>query len=255
MVFEEALKQAGVTILCGKGVSQINLNESGRCCGVTLDNGIALQAARCICTVHPKTLLTLLPESVFRPAYRRRIDDMRETASAVVLFGRGAKPLISGNLILIDDPESVWNWQERPMEERPLFISAPDGCDAGGISIICPATMADVPNGDGHERFRRSEAYKGWKQAVTDRLLERVARHAGDAIRDFELLESASPLTFRDWVGSPAGGIYGVQHRQDEMPLLPQTRVPGLYLSGQAVVAPGVLGAMCAGFLTESCVA
>ena len=88
----------------------------------------------------------------------------------------------------------------------------------------------------------------------SERLLARLQTHASDVVQDFALLATASPLTFRDWTGSPAGGIYGVQHRQEDMPLAPQTRVPGLYLSGQAIVSPGALVALCAGFLTESCV-
>ena len=147
----------------------------------------------------------------------------------------------------------MWDWQERPFSERPLFVSMPWDSEAEGVSIICPATMADIPDLDGQARFSRPKTYRLWKQQVAECLLKRLTRYAGDTVQDFKLLDVASPLTFRDWVGSPAGGIYGVQHRQSDMPLLPQTRVPGLYLSGQAVVAPGVLGAMCAGFLTEGC--
>jgi len=84
--------------------------------------------------------------------------------------------------------------------------------------------------------------------------VQRVLRCAGDVVGDFELLDVATPLTFRDHLSSPQGGLYGVKHRLADMPLLPRTAVRGLYLSGQAVVAPGVLGAMCAGFLTESCI-
>jgi all-trans-retinol 13,14-reductase len=254
-VFAKALQQAGVAVHCGYGVSRILLDADGRFQGVEREDETIIRATCCISTVHPKTLLTLLPEGSFRPAYCHRIDSLQETASAVVLFGRGVVSQRSGNLILIDEPESVWDWQDRPIAERPLFVSAAHSLDAGGVSIICPATLADVPDSNEHEPNRRPSAYKAWKQQIAAALLERLANYAGDVIHDFELLDTASPLTFRDWIGSPAGGIYGVQHRQEDMPLMPRTHVPGLYLSGQAIVAPGVLGAMCAGFLTESCVA
>jgi all-trans-retinol 13,14-reductase len=82
----------------------------------------------------------------------------------------------------------------------------------------------------------------------------RLSDCASDQVGPFELLDVATPLTFQDRLNSPEGGLYGVKHRLADMPLLPRTAMKGLYLSGQAVVAPGVLGALCAAFLTESCI-
>ena len=89
---------------------------------------------------------------------------------------------------------------------------------------------------------------------LADRLMKRLSSCAHDLIGSFELLDVATPFTFRDRLGSPEGGLYGVKHRIVDMPLLPRTSAQGLYLSGQAVVAPGVLGVLCASFLTESCI-
>lgn len=253
-VLHNAVAEAGVEVRCGQGVTQILQDADGRSGGVVLADGSRLEATDCISTVHPKTLLTLLPGDVFRPAYRRRIDDLQESASAFVLFGRTPASSLTGNLILIDEPETMWDWQSRPFEERPLFVSAAADKSPQGVSIICPATLADLGDLQEAGTVPRSAGYKAWKQEVAERLLARLETHASDVVKGFALLETASPLTFRDWTGSPAGGIYGVQHRQEDMPLAPQTRVPGLYLSGQAIVSPGALGALCAGFLTESCV-
>ncbi len=253
-VLHDAVAEAGVAVRCGQGVAQIIQDADGRSAGVVLADGSRLKATDCVSTVHPKTLLTLLPDDAFRPAYRRRIDDLQESASAFVLFGRSSASSLTGNLILIDEPDTVWDWQSRPFEERPLFVSTAADKSPQGVSIICPASMADLADLPEAGTGPRSAAYKRWKQSVAERLLARLQTHASDMVPDFTLLATASPLTFRDWTGGPAGGIYGVQHRQEDMPLAPQTRVPGLYLSGQAIVSPGALGALCAGFLTESCV-
>jgi all-trans-retinol 13,14-reductase len=109
-----------------------------------------------------------------------------------------------------------------------------------------------VPDGGVDGNDTRPPGYRDWKNRLTDRLIERLSRQARDLVGDFEPLDMATPLTFRSRLGSPEGGLYGIKHRLTDMPLLPRTRVKGLYLSGQAVVAPGVLGALCAGFLTES---
>lgn len=249
---EQARRDAGADVVCGHPVAHIRLDDQGRFAAVELETGDRLTASQCIGTMHPKLLLDMVPPNVLSPAYRRRVRELEETPSAVVLFGRCPSATLSGNLILTRQPRAIHDWEGLPLEERPMFVSASVGTDA--VSVICPATLADVPGGNVHQDAGRPEGYRDWKLQLADRLVRRLSTYAGDLLGRFELLDMATPLTFRDRLTSPAGGLYGVKHRIVDLPLLPRTRVEGLYLSGQAIVAPGVLGALCAGFLTDSCV-
>jgi all-trans-retinol 13,14-reductase len=249
--FEQSLRDAGVEVICGQKVSRIHLNDRREFDGIELEAGKRLQASRCISTVHPKRMLEMMPPSAFTTAFRRRIRGLVETPSAVVLFGRCPSASFAGNLILANEPRAIENWACTPLEERPIFVSVPTDHDNSGVSVICPSTLADTPV-DGSSA--RPEGYRQWKRQVTDRIVQRLSRCADDLLGGFEPLDVATPLTFRDRLSSPEGGLYGVKHRLEDMPLLPRTTAKGLYLSGQAVVAPGVLGALCAGFLTESCI-
>ncbi len=251
-IFAEALREAEVEVICGRAARHIHLDGQRRFAAVELDTGDRLAAHRCICTVHPKLMLEMLPPNALTPAYRRRIGELEDTPSAVVLFGRCRPADFAGNLILLRGPHTLEDWAAIPVEDRPLFVSVPPEAEGRGVAAICPATLADVPgNGSG---YPRPQGYREWKARTADRLVQRLLNCAGDVLGDFELLDVATPLTFRDYLSSPQGGLYGVKHRLADMPLLPRTSVKGLYLSGQAVVAPGVLGALCAGFLTESCI-
>ncbi len=246
---EAVLRRAGVDLICGRKVTQVHANKQGRFASVELDTGDRLTAGQCISTIHPKSLLELVPSHIFSPAYRRRIRELEETPSAVVLFGRCRSASFSGNLILLGEPGSIENWRGLPLEERPLFVSvAPT--DDGAVSVICPATLEDVPELD--HQGTRPEGYEGWKRDLADRLSRHLLTHAGDLLGRFDVLDVATPMTFRDWLGAPEGGLYGIKHRLVDLPLSPRTRMAGMYLSGQALVAPGVLGAACAGFLTDS---
>ena len=69
-----------------------------------------------------------------------------------------------------------------------------------------------------------------------------------DLLGELDIIEVATPLTFRDYTNAPHGGLYGAKHRLSDMPLLPRTRIKGLYLSGQATLATGIMGAMLSGF-------
>jgi all-trans-retinol 13,14-reductase len=44
--------------------------------------------------------------------------------------------------------------------------------------------------------------------------------------------------------------MYGTGHTIDQFNPIPATRIPGLLLAGQSVVAPGILGAVISAFLT-----
>ena len=62
-------------------------------------------------------------------------------------------------------------------------------------------------------------------------------------------MECATPLTLRDYTNSPYGSLYGVKHRVGQYNPMPVTRLKGLFLAGQAITAPGIMGAMMSGFL------
>ncbi len=247
---EAALRDAGVQLHCACEVTRIKLSGPRQFAGVDCKNAETLMAPQCVWAAHPKGLLQAAPASVFSPAYQRRISDLEETPSAFVLFGRCASLNFKGNLILAQEPQDVDDWDARSLTERALFIAAPSEGD--GVSVICPATHADIPKMDSPDETGRGPRYRQWKADCARRIMERLSSDAADLLGPFELLDTATPLTFSDWLGSPEGGLYGVKHRLEDFPLVPRTRMQGLYLSGQAVVAPGLLGALCAGFLTES---
>jgi all-trans-retinol 13,14-reductase len=247
---EQALGAAGVAWRCGAGVTRVCLNHDDQFAAVELETGERLSADRCVSTIHPKLLREMVPSQAFSPAYRKRIDAFEETPSAVVLYGRCPAAQAPLNLYLAGTPGTFSDWTHLPVEERPLFVSLPVG--DSGASVICPARLADVPGGGVDGNGARPPGYRDWKSHLTDLLMDRLSREAHDLVGDFEPLDMATPLTFRSRLGSPEGGLYGIKHRLTDMPLLPRTRVKGLYLSGQSVAAPGVLGALCAGFLTES---
>jgi len=68
-----------------------------------------------------------------------------------------------------------------------------------------------------------------------------------------KILDAYTPLTMRDWVNAPGGSAYGVQRSAGQMlatALLNRTSVKGLYLAGQSVMAPGIIGTIMGSFST-----
>lgn len=98
----------------------------------------------------------------------------------------------------------------------------------------------------------RGPGYRQWKTDATMDLINQAAANFGAACQTIKPLAAGSPLTFRDELGSPAGGVYGVQHNLQQYVARARTKVQGLYLSGQGSLMAGLLGASMAGLVTAS---
>lgn len=254
---DTALARAGVEVRCGIAVRGVALSSDGAVRGVELAGGERVDCRGVIATIHPALLTDLLPEGAFRPTYHRRLGELEESLTAVIGYAicEGIVPgLRRSNLYVLVSPKPPGFRQEAPLAERPLYINPaelPD--DAGtrsGFTVICPVPAASPFPWASVQPGERPPAYRAVKEGLTHDLrahLERCCPEVAARVHSFEV---ATPLTLREVTGGPAGGLYGVKHRVGQYNPLPQTRVPGLWLAGQAVAAPGVLGATLSAFLT-----
>ena len=92
-VFETQLEKAGVHVYRGQEVTGMLLSSDGAFCGVTLKDGTNVSAKGCISTIHPRQLLEIVPDSVFRPVYVSRLNELEETASACILYAVCSGPI------------------------------------------------------------------------------------------------------------------------------------------------------------------
>jgi all-trans-retinol 13,14-reductase len=76
-------------------------------------------------------------------------------------------------------------------------------------------------------------------------LIDIVAQRYPELKANIQSYQIATPLTFRDYMGSPDGSIYGIMAdvnnpAQTQIPL--RTKIPNLLLAGQNIGLHGVLG-------------
>jgi all-trans-retinol 13,14-reductase len=81
------------------------------------------------------------------------------------------------------------------------------------------------------------------------RMLDHFVSFYPDLKGRVHVLDFSTPLTLRDYSGSPFGSMYGAKHRIEQYNPFPMTSVKGLYLAGQSIVAPGLLGTIISAFL------
>ncbi len=93
---------------------------------------------------------------------------------------------------------------------------------------------------------KRGKQYLEAKKNTADELIDGANRFFGP-LKNLKTLDVYTPLTIRDWMNSPEGSAYGVRRSSDQLisaAALNRTPVKGLFLAGQSVMAPGIIGAI-----------
>ena len=196
----------------------------------------------------------MVPDRFFRPIYRKRLASFEETPSAYILFGKTdvvMEDLLGRNQFLFAGEAFPDLNDSVPLVERPLYLAAAGENEERGRAFmaLCPASLSEVADWSQSATGHRPSAYVAHKKKIAEQLLGRIELFYPGFSEHVVFTECATPLTLRDYANNPQGSLYGVKHRIGQYDLVPVTRVKRLFLAGQALAAPGVMGAMISAFL------
>jgi len=246
------LEEAGVDLQCCAEVTQILATEK-TVAGVRLQTGEEFSATEVIATVNPVQLPELLPATGVRPAYLKRLKRLQQTPSAYIVFARSREPLnfLQGRNMFVQPASGVFSVTvDLPLEERPFYLAGADqgnNCGIKGLIGIIPADYSEVSSWSFTGK-RRTQEYQEWKKSLSGRLLRMINSNCPQ-LPPLELLDLATPLTLRDYSLAPEGAIYGVGRNLGQYNPQSITKLSGLFLAGQAVTGPGLLGALVSSYL------
>ena len=244
LAWEKALNHSKVRLLCGKAASRILLSEeSGRktVCAVELENGERLDADAVLFTGSPAQLRGLLPADACRPAWFRHIETMPETPPPFVVYGIADASI-----------PALSCWYKAP-DDRPF---RPAGAEDASLCVMTGPELADGrksclaiglhEGGVGLELEGRQKedeaAYREEKARLCTSLAEEAERLLPELAGHWQIADASTGRTMRSWVYGSTGSIYGYLHARNTLPLPPVTKVPGLFLAGQNILLPGMLG-------------
>ncbi len=247
--FARRLQELGGRIITGEKVSRIRA-ESRVVKGVELESGESMDAGMVIGAVHPKVVLQMLSKGDVKPSYRQRISGLQDTHgifSVHVLIDAERHPEIPHNIFKIDTDE-----QGNVPDLRYYQIRK---CEKEGCCLLSILTSG------------KDELWAPWENTISGRrgpgYVEAKEKHAKKLIAEAEgwfgsfkntkIVDAYTPLSMRDWMNSPGGSAYGVLRSSGQMlaaALLNRTAIKGLYLAGQSVLAPGIIGTIMGSFST-----
>ena len=244
-----AVERAGSRVLCDAPVERVLLQRK-RAVGVRLADG---REARCEHVVAACDVLALyerlLPPGVVpADAIRRQRQAKIYESSCVVSLGLDVDPRELGFdeacvFVARDDIARAEHQSSDPAKAL-LHVVAGSARDPGmappGKGTLMIQAVAHIDHG---RRWRtgpgdeRGEAYRAFKQAYADVLVDRVARAAAPDLREHvELMDVATPITYLRTTASRDGSMMGAISCKENMQAKVasyDTPVEGLTLSGQ----------------------
>jgi all-trans-retinol 13,14-reductase len=101
----------------------------------------------------------------------------------------------------------------------------------------------------------REETYNAFKIKKAEALLDSMEQQFPGLRSCVEAYYTSTPLTWRDYTGTRAGSAYGLMkdyNRPLESIILPRTKVPNVFLTGQNTNVHGILGVTISSVVTCS---
>lgn len=253
----QQLRQYVGTLLRNTEVTKL-VEENGVITHAITKDGQHIHGKQFIANVHPEVLLSLVDSPLLRPAYRKRIEGLEQTISCFMLnmvLKPGTVQMRDHNLYW-HASENAWAAVNYKSDHWPANYAAfftEDEANPGyaeSLSVLAymhyneVAQWANTNNraGDEHER---SAAYEAFKHECADKLIKKLTGRIPELQGNIIAQSTATPLTYRDYTGTPQGSLYGILkdvNKPNETTIATRTRIPNMYTTGQNVNLHGVLG-------------
>jgi phytoene dehydrogenase-like protein len=256
--FRNEFKKHTVETRCNTTLSEcldINNNIVSR---FRLSDGEEVMADECIFTIHPSEVLKMLPRQHFSKAFWERVEGFDSSNGFFSVFGAvdGDQPgadfepsllsiLPHSDVNLLMDPaytgpQALAVFQSREcVRDRSYHV----------INAFEPSYFEQVSMWKNSSVGRRPAEYSAYKQQHASGICDRIRRTLPEYKDSFRMIDSASMLTFRDYLSTPDGSAYGIQQKVGQFNLFGKLALRNLYAAGQSAVLPGIMGAMLSSFV------
>jgi len=160
--------------------------------------------------------------------------------------------------IFDNDVWSGYNYTEKTWPRGYLYITpAHSKSDkfADTLTILAYMNFADVKKWENTTVEKRGNDYLDFKKQHAEKLLNLVEQSFPGTIDGIESYYTSTPLTYRDYTGTPEGSVYGIlKDSNDPLPtfISPRTKIENLFLTGQNLNMHGVLGVTISSVVTCS---
>ena len=260
------IRNYGGEIYKHKKVTSAHYDENGLITSVALENGETVRGKQFISNVHPAVTIDIFGENRFMSVYRNRIKNLPNSISTFLVhlsFHENTFEYLNYN-IYQHHIDSVWGGIDYDEATWPqtYFVCTPyisrNKKYAESMSIMTYMKSSETErwahtSNTVAEPGKRDSDYALFKKEKEEKVLKKIEEVFPDIRSKIKSVHSASPLTFRDYIGNRDGSLYGVLQNSNapaKTQINTKTRIPNLHLTGQNISMHGILGVTVSAFVT-----
>ncbi len=259
------IKAAGGEIFTSKKVTRIKETNGKVNCVYTQDSE-QFQAKNFISAIHPTETINMVETNLFRPAFYKRFRNFKNTIAPFILNATLKKPIpgLENSNHYHYTSNNVWEYQNVSKEKWPGTLIAFSTHEHKGVHAI--STMSCLA----YETFAkweetqkttyssnpvRDHQYEDLKAEYTEKMLATMEKMYPGFNASIDKIHTITGLTYRDHTGIPEGSFYGISKdykNPAQAFILPKTKIPNLFLTGQNLNVHGVYGVVITALMTCS---
>lgn len=226
---------------------------------IELTDGEQVEGKHFISNIHPSATMDMLESDKIKKAFRNRINSLQNSASAFIVdivLKPDSFPFLNYNYYHYKRND-VWTGITMSGDQWPdgycIFVPRSSRSDkfADSMTILSYMRFDEVKQWENtyatipHHRGSRGEEYENFKLERAEILIKEVEKKLPNIRSCIKSFTTATPLSYRDYIGGKDGGLYGIaKDYRDPLKtfISPRTKIPNLLFTGQNLNMHGVLG-------------
>lgn len=267
ILLKDVIQQHGGDVFRNQEVKLIK-EENGIIQYVETTEGVQFISDAYISNMHPDLTYQMLDSNLIRPVTRKRISATPLTKSSfmVNISLKENQIKYKNHNIYFHKSEDVWLDLKRQVVDDPLsfgiffYQDKKNPIYASALSILCYNDF------DAYQQWEKSmhtttysenrdELYQTYKLNLMNYCIDAVTEIIPNLKQSIVKMDACTPLTYRDYLNTPKGSLYGFQTNVDDLAnttYSTQTKIPNLYFTGQNINLHGVLGVSITAILTAA---
>lgn len=265
----QQLRKYGADLFNHQEVTAIKLEDNKNAIAeIITKEGRSFKATTYISNIDPKITLDLIGAEHLKSTYYNRIQSIPATPSVFSLYlslQSQTIPFENHNTYYFKHHSSVWahevlnhTGQSVPFYMVSMIPDLKHPQFASGMSVLTfmdykdwkqwESTYNTIVHGQD-----RGDSYQSEKSRIAHNLLNALSVHYPTLKSNILGIYTASPLSFRDFIHSKEGAIYGIARDVNHLmthSIAPVTKLKNLYFVGQNINLHGILGVTVGSFLT-----
>lgn len=261
------LRQYGADVHKHSEVSEFIFDENNIVKSVKTVTGKEYTAKRFISNIEIRSTIKLIGEERLKKSFLNRVLSWQPVSSCFsvyIVLKPHCFPNFNYNIYHYSSEEKVWNafrYQKNTWPETYMLSSTPSKHHpefAESLTAISYMDFDEVKKWKSTfntvaEEHERGEQYERFKLEKTEKMIEALEKKIPNLRHAIKRIYTSSPLSYRDYIGSFDGNMYGYMKNSDnplKTMVSPRTKIDNLFLTGQSVNMHGILGVTIGAFNT-----